>query len=599
MKLATIRNFCIIAHIDHGKSTLADRFLENVGMIDTKTVGTQFLDKMELEQEKGITIKLQPVRMEYTYKETPYILNLIDTPGHVDFSYEVSRSLAACEGALLLVDATQGIQAQTLSHVYKAIEQNLTIIPVINKIDLPTANIEDTTNQLEKTFGFKNNDILKISAQKGIGIDELLNDVIQKIPPPTGDPSKPAQALIFDSTYDPYQGIVIFFRLFNGTFSKGDFAELVATKTSFEIQEIGTFSPDFISTQSLSAGEIGYIKTGLKEIHQAQVGDTIVLARDLQKNNVHALAGYQKMKPLVFAGIYALGSEDFSRLKYALQKLQLNDSSLTFEPRRSPTLGFGFFCGFLGMLHLEITKERLHREFDLDIIVTMPRVPIQMIGFNGIQQEIFNPEDVLPSDQIKELKEQWTRVEIVTPPEYIGTLMKLCQQERGIYKNTSYINQKSVILEYEIPLHNVISYFFDELKSCSQGYASMNYELLDFRNSDLVKVDILINHEKVDPLSMIIHVSESELLGKRITKKLKQLIPKHQFEIPIQAIIGGKVIARETISAHQKDVTAKLYGGDVTRKNKLRDKQKKGKKRMREFGNVTIPHTVFLEVLKR
>lgn len=599
MNQSQIRNFCIIAHIDHGKSTLADRFLEMTHRIASRDMKSQYLDQMDLERERGITIKLQPVCMEYTSNAgEQYTLNLIDTPGHVDFSYEVSRSLAACEGAILVVDATQGIQAQTIAHVYQAIEQNLEIIPVVNKIDLPNAQVDLVKEEIEKTFGFPKADILEVSGKIGTGVDKLLEAVVNRIPAPQGSIEKPAQALIFDSVFNTYQGIIIYIRQVNGTCTKGDTLKLMATNTQFDVQEVGIFTPSLQAQEKLVAGQIGYIVTGLKEIIKTRVGDTVVRLKDAERGIAKALPGYKKVQPLVYSGLYCIENDRFGDLKYALSKLQLNDSALFFEPRHSQALGFGFFCGFLGLLHLEITKERLKREHDLDVIITSPTVPFRITDTNKQTFTLYSPEELPRPDHIQTIEELWCRLELVTPAKYIGSLMELCQQKQAIYKNTTYLNPQTVIIEYEIPLRNVITDFYDQLKSRTQGYASLNYELLDFRPSDLVKIDILVNGEKVDPFSTLVHREEAELIGRRLTKKLKDLIPKHQFQIPLQAVIDGKIIARETIASFRKDVIAKLYGGDVTRKNKLLDKQKEGKKRMRSFGKVDIPHQAFLDILK-
>ncbi len=601
MTQSQIRNFCIIAHIDHGKSTLADRFLELTHRVERRDMQSQFLDQMDLERERGITIKLQPVCMQYPAADgTTYTLNLIDTPGHVDFSYEVSRSLAACEGAILVVDATQGIQAQTIAHVYQAIEQGLEIIPVVNKIDLPNAQPDQVKEEIEKTFGFSRDEILEVSGKIGTGVDKLLEAVVSRIPAPQPaiDPQAPARSLIFDSVFDTYQGIILYVRQMTGTSTKNDLLHLIATNTPFTAQEVGIFTPLRLAQDRLEAGQIGYIVTGLKDIAKTRVGDTVALSKDVTHNAVTALPGYKKVQPLVYSGLYCVENNRFDDLKYALSKLQLNDSSLYFESRHSQALGFGFFCGFLGLLHLEITKERLQREYDLDVIITSPTVPFRITPTAGEPFTLYSPEELPRADHIKVFEELWCKLELVTPVAYIGSLMELCQEKQAVYKNTNYLNQQTVIIEYEIPLRNVITDFYDQLKSRTQGYASLNYEVLDFRPSDLVRVDILVNEEQVDPFSMIVHRSEAEMIGRRLAKKLKELIPRHQFQIPIQAVVGGKIVARETIGSLHKDVTAKLYGGDVTRKHKLLDKQRKGKKRMRAFGKVDIPHQAFLDILK-
>jgi GTP-binding protein LepA len=599
MSPAPIRNFCIIAHIDHGKSTLADRFLEHTHAVSGREMHSQFLDQMDLEQERGITIKLQPVRMSYPFEGTEYMLNLIDTPGHVDFSYEVSRSLAACEGAILVVDASQGIQAQTIAHVYQATLQGLEIIPVLNKIDLPNARPDEVNREIETSFGFPADSILEASAKEGIGIDQILDAVVRRIPAPTGDADKPLQALIFDSIFDSYQGIVTYIRVMQGTIEAGDGYQFAATNAPFTTDEVGIFTPSRKPTDQLKAGEIGYVLTGLKDISQARVGDTIVRREDFSAGKVQALPGYKKVQPLVYAGLYCVDSDRYSELKKGLEKLQLNDSSLTYESRQSTALGFGFFCGFLGLLHLEIVTERLKREFDLDVIITSPTVPVHVTLANGNTIEIHSADEFPAPDDFTHVEELWSHVEIVAPATYIGPLMELCQQKRGVHKNTRYLNVDTALLEYDMPLINVISHFYDQLKSKSQGYASLHYELRDFRSSDLVKLDVHVNDEIVSPFSTIIHRDDAERIGRRLIKQLKELIPKHQFSIPIQASINGKIIARETISAYRKDVTAKLYGGDVSRKTKLLRKQKAGKKKMKAFGRVDIPHQAFLDVLKK
>lgn len=591
MQKEKIRNFCIIAHIDHGKSTLADRFLEVTGTIDKREMHDQLLDTMELEQERGITIKLQPARMNYN----DHILNLIDTPGHVDFAYEVSRSLAAVEGALLVVDGSQGIEAQTLSTLYAAIEAGLEIIPVVNKIDLPHAEPEKVADEIIKLLGCAREDIIFASGKTGQGVPEILDRVIEKIPAPKTMTGAGTHALIFDSFYDPYKGVICYIRLFSGAIKKGEKVILMAEHNPAEAIEIGYLNPKFIAQSGLSDGEIGYIVTGLKETSQARVGDTITNA---QNSATEPLPGYQKVKPFVFAGLYTTEGDDFPLLREALDKLSLSDSSLIFEPENSAGLGFGFRVGFLGLLHMEIVKERLEREFNLDLIATSPSVSYEVVKGNGETILITSPAELPDRSEIREIREPFVKLEIVTPTEYIGSIMKLAQERHGIQKNTSYLDPTRAVLDYEIPLSGIITDFFDRLKSISSGYASLNYEMIGFRAGDLVKVDIMINGQTFDTLSLIVDRRESQRAGENYTKKLKELIPRQNFQIPIQAAIGGKIIAREDISAFRKDVTAKLYGGDVTRKNKLLDKQKKGKKRMKSVGNVEIPTDTFIKLLK-
>lgn len=596
MSKEKIRNFCIIAHIDHGKSTLADRFLEVTGTIQKREMKEQLLDTMDLERERGITIKLQPVRMKWKAGEDEYTLNLIDTPGHVDFSYEVSRSLAAVEGAILLVDASQGIEAQTLSNVYMALEHDLEIIPVINKIDLPHAEPEKVAKEIEEVLGVQKSDIIFASGKSGEGVEEILNRVVEKVPAPKGDDKAAPRALIFDSFFDSYRGVITYVRVFDGEFKKGDKIQMIATKTNAEALELGHLSPTLTAEKSLETGQIGYIVTGLKEVGEARVGDTIT---GFGQITAKALPGYKKVTPFVFAGIFTTSGEDYPVLKEALEKLSLSDSSLVYEPESSQALGFGFRCGFLGLLHLEIVKERLEREFNLDLIVTTPSVTYRVFKTNGEELEIHNPSELPDMSEVAELREPWLKIEIITPKDYTGSIMKLVQEKRGIQTGMSYIEENRVILTYEIPMASVVTDFYDSLKSISSGYASMSYEVLDFRASDLVKVDVLVSANKVDALSTIIHKDESYKTGLAIVTKLKESIPKQQFKITLQAAIGSKIIAREDISAFRKDVTAKLYGGDVTRKNKLLEKQKKGKKKMKAIGNVEIPTQAFLDLLKK
>jgi GTP-binding protein LepA len=591
MQTEKIRNFCVIAHIDHGKSTLADRFLEVTGTIQKRDMKEQMLDTMDLERERGITIKLQPARMEYA----GYTLNLIDTPGHVDFAYEVSRSLAAVEGAILVVDASQGIEAQTLSTLYAAVDSGLTIIPVVNKIDLPHAEPDKVAGEIITLLGCKKEDIIYASGKTGEGVADILDRIIEKVPAPNTGDEKGSKALIFDSFYDSYRGVITYVRLFNGELRKNEKIHLMAEKISAEILEIGVLSPKFIPKNSLTTGEIGYIVTGLKETSQARVGDTITSAVSPAER---PLSGYKKVKPFVFAGIFPTDGSDYPLFKDALSKLSLSDSSLVYEPENSAALGFGYRCGFLGLLHMEIVKERLEREFGLDLIATSPSVSYEIEKTNGDIFIITSPAELPDRASIKEIREPFVKLEIVTPAEYIGPIMDLVQKKHGVYKNTNYLDAGRAVLDYEVPLSGIVTDFFDQLKSLSSGYASLNYDFIGFRPESLVKVDILINEQPFDTLSMIVHKSEAQKAGEAFTKKLKELIPKQNFKIPIQAAIGGKIIAREDITAYRKDVTAKLYGGDVTRKRKLLEKQKKGKKRMKMVGNIEIPTDTFIKLLK-
>lgn len=602
--MKNIRNFCIIAHIDHGKSTLADRFLELTSTLSQREMKHgQMLDTMDLEQERGITIKLQPVRMEWEHKGVMYQLNLIDTPGHVDFSYEVSRSLAACDGAILVVDATQGIQAQTLANCYMAMEHDLTIIPVLNKIDLPAADVEARATEIENALGIPKEEIISISAKEGTNVDQVLQRVIEVVPAPSdlGEVGQ-TKALIFDSVYDPYKGIVAYVRLMEGSLKRGQSIRFLNTRAESEITEVGCFRPKYEPVKELFSGEVGYVVTGMKSVADARVGDTIwrqdkggMQGAELVK----ALPGYKRVTPFVFAGIFCVEGEDYPMLRDALDKLSLNDSSLTFEPEQSGALGHGFRCGFLGLLHLDIVQERLEREYDLDLIVTAPSVSYEVVKAGGEVITIANPSELPEPNHIQEIREPWVKVEVLVPTEYIGAVMKLLQERRGLNKNMDYLDANRVNLIYEIPLSSIVVDFYDHLKSISSGYASLSYEFLEFRTGDLVKLDIMVNHERVDALSTMIHRSEAQTHGASVVKRLKKIIPKAQFEIPLQAAIGAKVIARETIPAMRKDVTAKLYGGDVTRKNKLLKKQKAGKKRMKMFGRVEVPQKAFLEVLKK
>ncbi|PIQ78121.1 elongation factor 4 [Candidatus Peregrinibacteria bacterium CG11_big_fil_rev_8_21_14_0_20_41_10] len=596
---SNIRNFCIIAHIDHGKSTLADRLLELTNTIQKRAMKAQLLDTMDIEQERGITIKLQPVRMDYEKDGKHYILNLIDTPGHVDFTYEVSRSLAACEGAILVVDASQGIEAQTLANTYLAIEHNLEIIPVMNKIDLPFADPERVGREIENTFGIPKEDILAISAKDGTNVDKLLDLIVKQIPPAKIENTDQTKALIFDSVYDQYKGVVAFVRVNEGTITVGDKVTLLNTKTQFEVLEVGYFRPAYEKARELKSGEVGYVVTGLKSVGEARVGDTIWQSKTTKLEDAVPLPGYKKVKPFVFASIFCTEGEDFPLLRDALDKLSLNDSALQFEPEQSTALGYGFRCGFLGLLHLEIVQERLEREYDLDLVVTAPSVSYVAILTNGDRVEVSTPSQLPDRAHIDKIEEPWVDVEILVPKDYVGNVMKLCQENRGHSKNIQYLDENRVLLVFEMPLANIVVDFYDHLKSTTSGYASMSYEFKENRAGDLVKVDILIAGEEVDALSVMTHRSEAQEIGSRLTKRLKQVIPKAQFEIALQAAIGAKVIARESISALRKDVIAKLYGGDRTRKDKLLKKQKAGKKRMKQVGKINLPQEAFLAILKR
>ncbi|MBD3156301.1 elongation factor 4 [Candidatus Peregrinibacteria bacterium] len=598
-----IRNFCIIAHIDHGKSTLADRFLEVTNTIEKRDMKHgQLLDTMDLEQERGITIKLQPVRMEWKYEDQSYLLNLIDTPGHVDFSYEVSRSLVACEGAILIIDATQGIQAQTLANCYMAIEHDLEIIPVLNKIDLPSADVEKVSKEVESTLGIPHEDIISVSAKEGTNVKAVLQAIIEKVPPP--QPSSvddEFKALIFDSVYDPYKGVVAYIRVMSGGVRKGQTLHLLHTKKEIEVMECGYFKPHYTEAPGLQPGEVGYVVTGLKTVAEARVGDTLWAPgkEKIEVEKAKPLSGYAEVKPYVFAGIFCIDGDDYPLLRDALEKLQINDAALSFSPEQSGALGFGFRCGFLGMLHLEIVQERLEREYDLNLIITAPSVSYIAVLNDGEEEFISNPSQLPDPSTITSLKEPWMKLEVLAPKEYIGAIMKLSQDRRGLNKNMQYIDQDRVILEFEIPLASIVVDFYDSLMSVTSGYASMNYEFIEFREDKLVKLDILVGGSIVEALSVIVHRDDAYHVGVHMAKKLKKLIPRTQFEVPVQAAIGSKIIARETIRALRKDVTAKLYGGDRSRKDKLLKKQKEGKKRMKKVGNVDIPQEAFLSILKR
>ncbi|MBW6514318.1 MAG: translation elongation factor 4 [Candidatus Syntrophosphaera sp.] len=594
MKQDLIRNFCIIAHIDHGKSTLADRFLETthvVGKVDM----AQVLDSMDLEREKGITIKSHAIRMIHNYQGQDYILNLIDTPGHVDFSYEVSRALASCEGAILLVDASQGIEAQTMSNLYLALENNLEVLPALNKIDLPKADVDGTQHDLKEILGCAEEDILKVSAKAGTGISELLDAVVERLPHPQGDPDAPPKALIFDSYFDMYRGVVVLVRLFDGSLHKGDRIKLFATEREYDIEEIGHLGLKFSPQKELTVGEAGYIIANIKEVADARVGDTITLAKG---GCAESLPGFMEPKPMVYSGIFPINGEDYENLVDSIAKLKLNDASLVYEKENSAALGYGFRCGFLGMLHLEIVKERLLREYNIPIIATTPSVRFLIKLKSGAELEVHNPIDFPDPTFIESIEEPYMDTEIIVPTDYIGNIMKLAQERRGIQKNIQYIDEKRVSLHYEMPLIEIIFDFYDKLKTVSRGYASLDYAFKDFRVSRVAKVDILINGEKVDAMSFICHQDKAHNWGKSVTDTLAEVIPRHLFKIALQAAIGGTIIARSTINPMRKDVLAKCYGGDVSRKRKLLDKQKEGKKKMKEIGSVNVPQEAFLAVLK-
>ncbi len=590
-----IRNFCIIAHIDHGKSTLADRLLEYTNTISKREMQAQVLDDMDLEKERGITIKSHAIQMDYEYKGQKYVLNLIDTPGHVDFSYEVSRSIAACEGALLIVDAAQGIQAQTISNLYLALENDLEIIPIMNKIDLPSAEPEVVKDQIVDLLGCKREDIIPASGKTGMGVHDILAAIVERIPPPKGDPNGPLQALIFDSVFNSFRGIIAYFRIYNGSMKKGDKVKFVNTGMEYGADEIGVLRLKQEPRDVVKTGDVGYIISGIKEAREVKVGDTITTA-----NNpcTEAIQGFEDVKPMVFAGIYPVDTEDFEELRYSMEKLQLNDASLTWEPESSAALGFGFRCGFLGMLHMEIIQERLEREFNMTVITTVPNVSYIAYKTDGTSVVVNNPSDLPDPARIDYIEEPYIKANIITKSEFIGAVMSLCIEKRGQIVNQNYLTADRVELIFEMPLGEVVFDFFDRLKSISKGYASFDYHPIGMKQSDLVKLDILLNAEQVDALSALIHRSNAYEFGKKICEKLKELIPRQQFEIPIQAAIGAKIIARETIKAIRKDVTAKCYGGDISRKRKLLEKQKEGKKRMRQVGSVEIPQSAFMAVLK-
>ena len=593
--MKNIRNFCIIAHIDHGKSTLADRLLEFTKTISDRDMQAQFLDDMDLEREKGITIKSHAIQMSYEWKGTTYKLNLIDTPGHVDFSYEVSRALAACEGALLLVDASQGIQAQTISNLYLALDNDLEIIPVINKIDMEGAMIPEVTDQIVELIGCKPEDIILASGKSGIGIEEVLTAVIDRIPAPKGKPEEPLQALIFDSVFNSFRGIIAYFRIFNGSIKKNDQVKFVHSGNDYFADEVGVLKMGLSPQNEVSTGDVGYIITGIKNAKEVKVGDTITLLKNPSQETVK---GFEEVKPMVFAGIFPVETDDFEELRECMEKLQHNDASLTFEPETSQALGFGFRCGFLGMLHMEIIQERLEREFNQTVITTVPNVSFIAHLNSGETIIVNNPTEMPDPTKLKSFEEPFIRAQIITSPDYIGNIMSLCLGKRGMLINQTYLTPTRVELTFEMPLTEIVFDFYDKLKSSTRGYASFDYYPIDYRESDIVKMDILLNSEKVDALSALIHRSRSQDFGRKLCSKLKELLPRQQFLIAIQAAIGAKIVARENISAMRKDVTAKCYGGDISRKRKLLEKQKEGKKRMRQIGSVEIPQDAFLAVLK-
>ncbi len=595
--MKNIRNFCIIAHIDHGKSTLADRLLDFTGSVTAREAQAQLLDNMDLERERGITIKSHAIQMDYTYKGEQYILNLIDTPGHVDFSYEVSRSIAACEGALLIVDAAQSIQAQTISNLYLALENDLEIIPVLNKVDLPSANPEVVTDDIVDLLGCSPTDVIPASAKTGIGIEEILTAIIERIPPPKGNPDEPLQALIFDSVYNPFRGVETYFRIFNGEIKKGQQIKFVATGKNYYADEVGTLKLNQVAKNVIKTGDVGYLITGIKEAREVKVGDTITDAKIPTQN---AVSGFEDVKPMVFAGIYPVDTEDYEELRNSMEKLQLNDASLVFVPESSAALGFGFRCGFLGMLHMEIIQERLEREFNMTVITTVPNVSYHAFTNKNPEDIIVvnNPSDLPEPSSLNRVEEPYIKASIITKSDFVGSVMSLCIEKRGELTSQSYLTTERVELTFDMPLAEIVFDFYDRLKTISKGYASFDYSPIGMRASKLVKVDLLLNANIVDALSALLHQDNAYSIGKRICEKLKELIPRQQFDIPIQAAIGAKIIARETVKALRKDVTAKCYGGDISRKRKLLEKQKKGKKRMRQIGNVEIPQEAFMAVLK-
>ena len=595
VKNPSIRNFCIIAHVDHGKTTLSDRLLESTQTIEKRKMQEQLLDSMDLEREKGITIKSHPVTMHYTYQGHPYLFNLIDTPGHVDFSYEVSRSLAACEGAILLVDASQGIEAQTVANALLAMKSNLILIPVLNKIDLPSSNVEKVQKQLEDVLAIPSNETLNVSGKTGDGVPELLEAVVQRIPPPHGNPNAPLQALIFDATYDTYKGLICYVRIFNGTLKNGQAILMMRKGTAAQAKEVGIFTPHMQPTKQLSVGEVGYVLTNLKTLTEIQIGDTLTLA---QNPAVEPLPGYKEIKPMVFSGLYPVDTADYERLKNGLLKLQLNDASLTFQAESSTALGFGFRCGFLGLLHMEIIQERLRREYDLDVITTYPSVVYHVHLTDGTMMTIDNPLRLPEPSSIRSIEEPTIRASIHISNTSIGCILELLREKRGLCEETETIDDQRILLKCMLPLNEILLDFNDRLKSLTKGYGSMDYEFSDYVPSDLVKMDLLVNGEPVDAFSSIVHRSKAVSQGRLLCERLKKLLPRQMFKVPIQASVCGKIIARETLSAYRKDVTAKCYGGDITRKRKLLEKQKEGKKRMKQIGSVSIPQEIFVHILK-
>jgi GTP-binding protein LepA len=593
--MKNIRNFCIIAHIDHGKSTLADRLLEFTKTITTRQMEAQVLDDMDLEKERGITIKSKAIQMNYEYKGEKYVLNLIDTPGHVDFSYEVSRSIASCEGALLIVDAAQGIQAQTISNLYLALGNDLTIIPVLNKIDLPSAEPEIVKDQIVDLIGCERDEIIPASGKTGLGIEAILAAICERVPAPKGDESAPLQALIFDSVFNSFRGIIAYYKILNGQLKKGDKVKFFNTGAEYNADEVGILSLGLEPRDVVSTGDVGYIISGIKNAKEVKVGDTITTVANPCKSGIH---GFEDVKPMVFAGIYPVDTDDFEELRYSMEKLQLNDASLTWEPEASAALGFGFRCGFLGMLHMEIVQERLEREFNMTVITTVPNVSYIAYTTQGEVVHMHNPSDMPDPTKLDNIEEPYIKASIISKADYVGSIIKLCMDKRGIMVNQTYLTTDRVELNFELPLGEIVFDFYDKLKSISKGYASFDYHPIDYRQSDLIKLDILINGDQVDALSCLIHRSRAHDFGKKICEKLKELIPRQQFQIAIQAAIGAKIVARENISAIRKDVTAKCYGGDISRKRKLLEKQKEGKKRMRNIGNVEVPQSAFMAVLK-
>ena len=591
-----IRNFSIIAHIDHGKTTLSDRILQRCGAVTAREMHEQMLDDMELEQERGITIKARAVTLRYTARDgVEYVLNLIDTPGHVDFSYEVSRSLAACEGAVLVVDATQGVEAQTLANAYLAIHNNLTIVPVINKIDLPSAEPEKAREQIEQVVGIPADDAVLTSAKMGVGIEDLLERIVRDVPPPRGDPAAPLKALLFDSWYDPYRGVTSLVRIFEGTLKPKKKIQAIGTGLVSEVEEVGIFTPARQSVQELSVGEVGFVWANIKDLHTTRIGDTVT---ELGRPTAEAFPGFAEAKPMVFAGLFPTDADDYANLRDAMEKLRLNDASFTFVPESSTALGFGFRCGFLGLLHMEIVQERLEREFDLDLITTAPGVNYRVTLTDGDVLDLVNPNHLPPESRIDRMEEPYIAATIITRDDFLGGLLKLCEERRGVQKSLEYLSANRVVLTYEFPLNEVVLDFYDKLKSVSKGYASFDYEFAGYREGDLVKLDILVNGEPVDALSVIVHREEATPKGRLLAAKMKEIIPRQMFEVAIQAAIGAKIIARETVPAMRKNVLAKCYGGDITRKRKLLEKQKEGKKRMKRVGRVDIPQDAFLAVLK-